>query len=63
MGQSLITNVSKTCMTHDKSLGSKEKILKSGMELYIKMVKLRLRLFKQSHQEKQIMCSRRVSGT
>ena len=27
------------------------------------MVKLRLRLFKQSHQEKQIMCSRRVSGT
>ena len=31
------------------------------MELYIKMVKLRLRLFKQSHQEKQIMCLRRVS--
>ena len=25
MGKSLITNVSKTCMTHDKSLGSKEK--------------------------------------
>ena len=50
-------------MTHDKSLGSKEKILKSGMELYIKMVKLRLRLFKQSHQVKKIMCSRRVSGT
>ena len=24
MGPSLITNVSKTCMTHDKSLGSKK---------------------------------------
>ena len=33
------------------------------MELYIQMVKLRLRLFKQNHQEKQIMCWRRVSRT
>ena len=24
MGQSFITNVSKTCMTHDRRLGSKE---------------------------------------